>query len=386
MDGVFFRLFAGVLMTTKYAIQVPDIEFWKNLVPCQIGCPIHTDAGRYVQLIAEGRYEEAYLTSRSPNPFASVCGRVCAAPCEDVCRRGKIDAPVTIRALKRFVTDKYGVESVEPDTQDKLFAGATEPGNKWQWHLPQQFKVRKGVVRDRKVAVVGSGPSGLSCAHDLALMGYRVTVFEATDVGGEMLRRSRVRSRATAQLRPADTDFHRFGQDDQPVTWVTWFEANAFCKWMTGRFGAGKWQFSLPTDAEWEKGARGPENLDYALSMVISDAEMKLYNWGKNPASPITVFGVRSTTELFAPNHFGLYHMTGNVAEWTQSITRPFNRDHPWVDDDRNHDETPGLRSVRGGSWYSAAISYISTAYRDSFQPEHCTQDIGSRVVARALP
>ena len=175
-------------MTTKYAIQIPDIEFWKNLVPCQIGCPIHTDAGRYVQLIAEGRYEEAYLTSRSPNPFASVCGRVCAAPCEDVCRRGKIDAPVSIRALKRFVTDRYGVESVEPDTQDKLFDGAAEPGNKWQWHLPQQFRVRKGIVKDRKVGVVGSGPSGLSCAHDLALMGYRVTVFEATDVGGGMLR------------------------------------------------------------------------------------------------------------------------------------------------------------------------------------------------------
>ncbi|MEK7671727.1 MAG: hypothetical protein AAB344_05865 [Bacteroidota bacterium] len=63
----------------KFPVQIPDIEFWKNLVPCQIGCPIHTDAGRYVQLIAEKKYEEAYLTARSPNPFASVCGRVCAA-------------------------------------------------------------------------------------------------------------------------------------------------------------------------------------------------------------------------------------------------------------------------------------------------------------------
>jgi formate dehydrogenase beta subunit len=175
-------------MARYYKPLIPDIEFWKNLVPCQIGCPIHTDAGRYVQLIAEQKYEEAYLTARSPNPFASVCGRVCAAPCEDWCRRGKIDAPVSIRALKRFVTEKYGVESVAPDTQDDLVAGKDEPGNKWLWHLPVQVQTRKGVVKGKKVAVIGSGPAGLSCAHDLALMGYSVTVFEATGVAGGMLR------------------------------------------------------------------------------------------------------------------------------------------------------------------------------------------------------
>ncbi len=175
-------------MTDKYSIQIPDIEFWKNLVPCQIACPIHTDAGRYVQLIAEQKYEEAYLTARSPNPFASVCGRVCAAPCEDWCRRGKIDAPVSIRALKRFVTEKYGVESLEPDKQNDLFEGKDEPGNKWLWHLPMQVEARKNIVKNKKVAVIGSGPAGLSCAHDLALMGYQVTVFEATSVAGGMLR------------------------------------------------------------------------------------------------------------------------------------------------------------------------------------------------------
>lgn len=175
-------------MSQFYKTVIPDIEFWKKLVPCQIGCPIHTDAGRYVQLIAEQKYEEAYLTARSPNPFASVCGRVCAAPCEDWCRRGKIDAPVSIRALKRFVTEKYGVESVAPDTQDELFEGKTEPGNKWLWHLPVQVAARKNIVKNKKVAVIGSGPAGLSCAHDLALMGYQVTVFEATGVAGGMLR------------------------------------------------------------------------------------------------------------------------------------------------------------------------------------------------------
>ena len=175
-------------MPEKYSIQIPGIEFWKNQVPCQTACPIHTDAGRYVQLIAGQRYEEAYLTARSPNPFASVCGRVCAAPCEDHCRRGKIDAPVSIRALKRFVTEKFGVESIEPDKQDELFEGKDEPGNKWLWHLPVQVEARKNIVKDKKIAVVGSGPAGLSCAHDLGLMGYQVTVFEATNVAGGMLR------------------------------------------------------------------------------------------------------------------------------------------------------------------------------------------------------
>lgn len=175
-------------MADKYSIRIPDIDFWKSLVPCQMGCPIHTDAGRYVQLIAEGKDREAFLTARSPNPFASVCGRVCAAPCEDWCRRGKIDAPVSIRALKRFVTEKFGIESLDPDAQDELFRGAEEPGNKWTWHLPNQVEVRKNIVKGMKVAVVGSGPSGLSCAHDLALMGYEVTVFEATGVAGGMLR------------------------------------------------------------------------------------------------------------------------------------------------------------------------------------------------------
>ena len=166
---------------------MPDFEFWKQMIPCQAACPIHTDAGKYVQLIAEGKDEGAYLTARSPNPFASICGRVCAAPCEDRCRRGCIDQPVSIRALKRFVTEKYGVESLQPDTQDRLTRGETEPGNKTVWHLPVLNASRSRVARGQKVAVIGAGPAGLSCAHDLALMGYRVTVFEASEAPGGMM-------------------------------------------------------------------------------------------------------------------------------------------------------------------------------------------------------
>jgi NADPH-dependent glutamate synthase beta subunit-like oxidoreductase len=176
-----------VMIDSKYKAVVPDIEFWKAMIPCQAACPIHTDAGKYVQLIAEGRYEDSYLTARSPNPLASICGRVCAAPCEDNCRRGRVDAPVSIRALKRFVCEKYGVESLAPDEQNKLFEGENEPGNKIRWHLPILTASRKDVARGQKVAVVGAGPAGISCAHDLALMGYQVTVFEATDIPGGMM-------------------------------------------------------------------------------------------------------------------------------------------------------------------------------------------------------
>jgi formylglycine-generating enzyme required for sulfatase activity len=193
-------------------------------------------------------------------------------------------------------------------------------------------------------------------------------------------------STATALLAPGDDDYPRFGMADQPVTLVPWFEANAYCKWLTRRNAGRKWQFSLPTDAEWEKAARGPDNFDYGLSLLISDAEEGLYNWKKNPDAPVTVIGIDSTRARPLRNRFGLFHMTGNVAEWTQSVERQYNRDHPYADDDRNHDDAPGRRTVRGGSWYSAAISILQIPYRDTFQPEHRTRDVGFRVVARILP
>jgi formate dehydrogenase beta subunit len=172
---------------SKYPTLVPDIEFWMGMIPCQAACPVKTDAGKYVQLIAEGQFKESYLVARSPNPFASVCGRVCAAPCEDACRRGRIDAPITIRALKRFVTEKYGVESMDPDTQDELRKGAHDQGNKRRGHLPMLQDSRAKVARGQKVAVIGAGPAGIAAAHDLALMGYRVTVFEASNQAGGMM-------------------------------------------------------------------------------------------------------------------------------------------------------------------------------------------------------
>ncbi len=171
--------------------MLPDLAHWKAQVKCQTGCPVSTDAGRYVQLIADGRPEEAYLVARAPNPLASVCGRVCAAPCEDACRRGAIDAPVAIRALKRHVTEQYGVESIRPDTQDRLRDSDPGEGNRYTGHLPLTFHRTAPSPQHgprRRVAIIGAGPAGLAAAHDLALLGYGVTIFEAANEPGGMMR------------------------------------------------------------------------------------------------------------------------------------------------------------------------------------------------------
>ncbi|MEM9560990.1 MAG: FAD-dependent oxidoreductase [Actinomycetota bacterium] len=144
------------------------LEFYDENIPCLAACPVHTNAGMYVAAIADGEDELAYLTARLPNPFASVCGRVCAAPCEDACRRGTIDRPIAIRALKRFVTEQFGPETGDRSVADKV---AAPPA----------------AERRESVGIVGGGPAGMACAHDLRRLGYRVTVYEATDkLGGAM--------------------------------------------------------------------------------------------------------------------------------------------------------------------------------------------------------
>ena len=172
-------------------VRLPDLAAWKAQVKCQAACPVATDAGTYVQLIADGRDEDAYLVARAPNPFASVCGRVCAAPCEDACRRGAIDAPVSIRALKRFVCERFGVESTRPDTQDRLRDGEPVHGNRYTGHpVPARLFTSRAaaLAPQRRVAIVGAGPAGLAAAHDLVLMGYAVTVLEAAPEAGGMMR------------------------------------------------------------------------------------------------------------------------------------------------------------------------------------------------------
>lgn len=146
--------------------MLPPLEFFDTNIPCLAACPVNTNAGMYVAAIADGQDELAYLTARLPNPFASVCGRVCAAPCEDACRRGEIDRPIAIRALKRYVTEQFGPETNNGRTWEKVAAPPSTD-------------------RQESVGIVGGGPAGMSCAHDLRRQGYRVSVYEATDrLGG----------------------------------------------------------------------------------------------------------------------------------------------------------------------------------------------------------
>lgn len=131
--------------------------------PCRNACPAGQRAQGYIALIAEGRYREALRVIKEDNPFPSVCGRTCHHPCEGHCSRALIDEPVGIMALKRFVVDyalAYGREKVQP-----------APRTRAEW-----------------VAVVGAGPAGLTAAHDLAKMGYGVTIYEALPVAGGMMR------------------------------------------------------------------------------------------------------------------------------------------------------------------------------------------------------
>jgi formate dehydrogenase beta subunit len=150
----------------SYAITIPDREYFDRNIPCQSACPIHTECGRYVQAIGISRDEEAYMIARAPNPFAYVLGRICAHPCEDNCRRGKIDEPIAICALKRYATDRH---------------------NLGMGHDPARRALPAPAKRDKRIAVVGAGVCGLTCAHDLALLGYSVEVFESAPVPGGML-------------------------------------------------------------------------------------------------------------------------------------------------------------------------------------------------------
>jgi NADPH-dependent glutamate synthase beta subunit-like oxidoreductase len=156
-----------------YEVRLPDATgYWTEMVKCRHACPVHTDACGYVTAIAEGKFEKAYRIARAHNPFASICGRVCGAPCEQNCRRGDVDAPVAIRPLKRFVTDQFG-----PETGDyALYREANNDGM-----LPPN----RGDFE--RVAVIGAGVSGLTAAHDLVKLGYKVTVFEAESEPGGML-------------------------------------------------------------------------------------------------------------------------------------------------------------------------------------------------------
>jgi NADPH-dependent glutamate synthase beta subunit-like oxidoreductase len=128
--------------------------------PCQVACPIGTDAPSYIAYIWEGKNEEALEAINATNPFSAICGRVCDAPCEPACRRADSDGAIAIRNLKRYVLETLG------------------PG----FALPPV-----AVTREKTIGIVGAGPAGMTAAHDLAEAGYEVHLYEATDQLGGMM-------------------------------------------------------------------------------------------------------------------------------------------------------------------------------------------------------
>jgi NADPH-dependent glutamate synthase beta subunit-like oxidoreductase/ferredoxin len=139
-------------------------DYFHQVVDCQWGCPAHTDVPEYIRLIAQGRFDDAYMVNRESNIFPGILGRVCDRPCEPACRRGRMEQkPVAICRLKRVAADHRG------DITDRLPVAPTEKNGK-------------------KVALIGAGPASLSVANDLMPLGYDCTIFEAQDVAGGLMR------------------------------------------------------------------------------------------------------------------------------------------------------------------------------------------------------
>jgi len=147
----------------EFLVQPVDASWLQCNIECQEACPVGTNCRGYLNLAAEGRFEEGYLLSREPNPVAAMCAYVCSAPCERACRRGDIDRPLAIRAMKRFLVEWHAASGIPDDTP------VITP-------------------RDTSVAVIGAGPAGLAVARELAIVGHQVTVFdELPFAGGTML-------------------------------------------------------------------------------------------------------------------------------------------------------------------------------------------------------
>lgn len=169
----------------------PDYRTNKKLVvdsgtaPCKTKCPAHIGVQGYIQLAASGRYLEALELIRKENPLPAVCGRICNKRCEEACTRGNVDSPVAIDEIKRFIAEK------ELEKKNRI--------------LPK----KRHDYSHKKVAIIGSGPAGLSCAYYLALDGYTITVFEKEKELGGMLRLGIPNFRLEKDILDAEIEFIR---------------------------------------------------------------------------------------------------------------------------------------------------------------------------------
>ncbi len=152
----------SVLEEKTFYDKVSEIKEKRPYPPCRASCPVYTDIQAYIGLIARGKYTEAFDVITAPNPLATTCSMICHHPCEQACRRCAIDEPLAIRHLKRFAIE----QSREYRKSKRKFIEKT---------------------KNKSIGIIGSGPSGLTAANDLASAGYNVTIYERLPVLGGML-------------------------------------------------------------------------------------------------------------------------------------------------------------------------------------------------------
>ncbi len=155
-----------------YDVVIPDLNYYIRQIDCRDGCPVNTDGRGYMLAIHAGNLLEGYKIARGPNPFASICGMICGAPCETTCRRDRVDKTLTIRAQKRYLDEWFGLgKEAHIKTLEMSYSrGSTTPK-----------------PNGKKVACIGAGVASLTAAHDLLRLGYAVDVYEMMRMPGGML-------------------------------------------------------------------------------------------------------------------------------------------------------------------------------------------------------
>lgn len=155
-----------------YDVTIPDLDYFIRQIDCRDGCPVNTDPRGYMLALHSGNLMEGYKIARGPNPFASICGMICGAPCEITCRRDRVDKTLTIRAQKRYLTEWFGLdkEAHVKSLEMSYARGSTKP-------QPNGLKV----------ACIGAGVASMTAAHDLLRLGYAVDIYEMMPLAGGML-------------------------------------------------------------------------------------------------------------------------------------------------------------------------------------------------------
>lgn len=155
-----------------YDTVIPDLDYYLRQIDCRDGCPVNTDPRGYMIALHAGKYLEGYKIARGPNPFASICGMICGAPCEVTCRRDRVDKTLTIRAQKRFLEEWFGLSK--------------------EAHIKSlEMSYARGSVHPEpnglRVACIGAGVASMTVAHDLLRLGYAVDIYEMMRIPGGML-------------------------------------------------------------------------------------------------------------------------------------------------------------------------------------------------------